>query len=183
MTKWQSSVKWEIYSGKKKLKKVGSDFEWRVYGVSNAKMLEVIRVLGTFRYLRRILLTKPLFYWYWQKGLNFGDNWQSHNPLVTLWQEWFRNREHPTIISRNFAIHRTWKVHGFTILTLPVAVRTALSIKTTPWTWKASEYAEWTTYISYGDRINKSMMVEFNENRKSTLSSLDKIGFIQKVVT
>ena len=85
MTKWQSSVKREIYSGKKKKKKVGSDFEWRVYGVSNAKMLEVIRVLGTFRYLRRILLTKPLFYWYWQKGLNFSDNWQSHNPLVTLY--------------------------------------------------------------------------------------------------
>ena len=85
MTKWQSSIKREIYSGKKKKKKkVGSDFEWRVYGVSNAKMLEVIRVLGTFRYLRRILLTKPLFYWYWQKGLNFSDNWQSHNPLVTL---------------------------------------------------------------------------------------------------
>ena len=40
MTKWQSSVKREIYSGEKK-KKVGSDFEWRVYGdyaVSNAKM-------------------------------------------------------------------------------------------------------------------------------------------------
>ena len=71
----------------KKKKKVGSDFQWRVYGVSNAKMLEVIRVLGTFRYLRRILLTKPLFYWYWQKGLNFSDNWQSHNPLVTLIKE------------------------------------------------------------------------------------------------
>ena len=82
MTNWQSSVKREIYSGKKK--KVGSDFEWRVYAVSNAKMLEVIRVLGKFWYLRRNLLTKPLFYWYWQKGLNFSDNWQSHNPLVTL---------------------------------------------------------------------------------------------------
>ena len=73
-----------FWQKKKKQKKVGSDFEWRVYGVSNAKMLEVIRVLRTFRYLRRILLTKPLFYWYWQKGLNFSDNWQSHNPLVTL---------------------------------------------------------------------------------------------------
>ena len=46
-----------LSGNKKQKKKVGSDFEWRVYGVSNAKMLEVIRVLGTFRYLRRILLT------------------------------------------------------------------------------------------------------------------------------
>ena len=74
MTNWQSSVKREIYSGgKKKLGPTSSDESTR------HQMPKWIRLT-----LRRNLLTKPLFYWYWQKGLNFSDNWQSHNPLVTL---------------------------------------------------------------------------------------------------
>ena len=84
LVKWQTDSRPSSEKSIPAKKKVGSDFEWRVYAVSNAKMLEVIRVLGTFWYLRRILLTKPLFYWYWQKGLNFSDNWQSRHPLVTL---------------------------------------------------------------------------------------------------
>ena len=74
MTNWQSSVKREIYSGgKKKVCPTSSDESTRY------QMPKWIRLN-----LRRILLTKPLFYWYWQKGLTFSDNWQSHNPLVTL---------------------------------------------------------------------------------------------------
>ena len=75
MTNWQSSIKREIYSGKKKkLGPTSSDESMRY------QMPKWIRLN-----LQRISLTKPLFYWYWQKGLNFSDNWQSHYPLVTIY--------------------------------------------------------------------------------------------------
>ena len=81
MTNWQSSAKREIYSGQKK------SWVWlRVTSLCGIKCQNARGYPGARNiwYLRRILLTKPLFYWYWQKGLNFSDNWQSHHPLVTL---------------------------------------------------------------------------------------------------
>ena len=78
LVKWQTdsrpSSEKSILAKTKKLGPTSSDD--RVYAVSIAKM-DTTKFTAYFT-------KKPLFYWYWQKGLNFSDNWQSHNPLVAF---------------------------------------------------------------------------------------------------
>ena len=71
-TNWKLSIKQEIYSGKKKKRKLGATSSDESMRYHIPKWIQLN--------LRCISPTKPLFYWYWQKGLNFSDNWQSHTP-------------------------------------------------------------------------------------------------------